>query len=238
MVVIPSVQANALNAIVFAAAALDGPTPAVSPYSVSAFPLATPAASPLSLPTVSPYSLPPPPMYMPYPLDRPVSTFDLGTPASAVEVSAVADGVRVGPAQTLVSYELAFKSVAESNKELLTSLEIMYEQTRRQGRGWYRMSILAAGIGLCIVAAAVVALVLGHVTAGIVMTVSSVIPSAVAGMFFGQSKRADDRVDAVTVQLTELREWGARLQIVQLITDPHLQNELKAEMVRNMIPAT
>jgi hypothetical protein len=207
---VPSVRANALSAIAFSAAALDAPRPLL--------PLSGAAAAP-----------------------APSLAFPVPAPARAAEIPAAATfsaapaGVSVGPARAVVSYDVAFESLAKSTGEDLASLGVSYEQTRQQGRGWYHMSVVAAGVGLCIVAVAVIALILGHVTTGIVTTVSSVLPNVVAAIFFGQSKRADDRVDAVAKELSDARAWTARVQIAESIKDTHLQDELKAEIVRKMI---
>jgi hypothetical protein len=156
-------------------------------------------------------------------------------PVESIAFSPGSDGVRVGPDRTRVSYDVAFTRIAESTAKVAAELERMHNLTREQGKGWYRASVTAAGAGMCVVAAAVIVLILGQLTTGIVTTVASLVPNALAKIFFDQSRRADDRVDVLTKQLTEYREVAALVEIAQTIEDEQLRNGLKAELVRKIL---
>jgi hypothetical protein len=156
-------------------------------------------------------------------------------PVAAIAISKATDGVRVGPDQIKVSYDVAFKGIAEKTAQVTVELERMYDLTRAQRKGWYRASVTAAGVGMCLVAAAVIVLILGQLTTGVVTTIASLVPNALASMFFVNSRAADARVDALTKRLTEYREAAALVDIAQTVSDRRLQDDLKAQIVRKML---
>ena len=86
---------------------------------------------------------------------------------------------------------------------------------------------------------AVIALVFGNVTTGLVTTASSIVPNAIAVLFFGQARRADRRLDAVRQELGKSREAYALLEIAstipRIINDSRLRNEIVAEIIRKVI---
>lgn len=155
--------------------------------------------------------------------------------ARAFPISAQARGLLVGPAQASVSYDRAFEGIAGATARVRADLEQTYGQIRRQGQGWYRLSLASAAVGCGLIAVAVWALLLNQITTGLLTTVSSVVPNAIASLLFVQARRADTRLDAVTKELTESREIYALLEITNTINDSHLQNELKAEIVRKVL---
>lgn len=163
------------------------------------------------------------------------SPAEIAQPVEAIAITSATDGLRVGPDQTRVSYDVAFNRIAESTAKVTAELERMHDLTREQGKGWYRASVFAAGAGMCVVAAAVIVLILGQLTTGIVTTVASLVPNVLASMFFVNSRRADDRVDALTKRLTESREAAALVDIAQTVADQRLQDDLKAQIVRKML---
>jgi hypothetical protein len=156
-------------------------------------------------------------------------------PMAANSIAAVRDSLRVGPDHKRVSYELAFNQIAENNARTTAELERMHDLTRAQGKGWYRASVTAAGAGMCVVAVAVIVLILGQLTTGIVTTVASIVPNVLASMFFVNSRRADERVDALTKRLTGFRQAAAMVDIAQTIENEKLRDGVKAEIVRKML---
>jgi hypothetical protein len=141
----------------------------------------------------------------------------------------------VGGDKVVISYQTAFERVVGATNFILTQLELSYKQTREQAQGWFRLSLIAAGIGFLLIAIGVIALLLGQTTAGVITTIASLIPNTAAALFFVQSKTANERVDAIQSRLTEAREVQTAVEIVETIEEPKARDKLKAEIVRKVL---
>ncbi|MBC8031849.1 MAG: hypothetical protein H7Z16_17330 [Pyrinomonadaceae bacterium] len=164
-----------------------------------------------------------------------VRTAEPADPTAEIAVSTAKDGVHVGPDETKVSYDEAFNRIAKSTAQMTAEIERMHNLTREQSKSWHRASVVAAGVGMCLVAAAVIVLLMGQLETGIATTIASLIPTALAGIFFSTSRRLDKRVDDLTKGLTEYREAAALVEIAQTIEDKPLRDGIKVEIVRKML---
>lgn len=134
-----------------------------------------------------------------------------------------------------VPLSTAFDTIAHSTASVLHQLEEIYTQTREQAQGWFRFSLIAAGIGFILIGSGVVVAVFGQVTAGLIASLSSAVPNVVAALFFLQSKAANERVDAIQKKLTEAREVHTAVEIANSIETKRERDRLKAEIVRKVI---
>lgn len=133
--------------------------------------------------------------------------------------------------EVIISYDSAFERVAGSTAFVLNQLELSYRQTREQSQGWYRFSAIAASIGFVLIAIGVVAVLFGQTAAGVITSISGVIPEAAAALFFSQGKQANGRVDTIQEKLGEARELLTALEIANTITDESARNEMKKSIV-------
>ncbi len=134
-----------------------------------------------------------------------------------------------------VPYDKAFERVTNSTNFVLKQLEPNYEQVREQAQGWYRVSLVAAGIGFILVSVGVVTVIIGQNTAGVITALTGIIPEAAAALFFVQSQKANKRIDVILAKLTEARDIQIAIGIVNSIDDLKEQDKLKAEVVRRVL---
>jgi len=134
-----------------------------------------------------------------------------------------------------IPYNVAFEKIAYSTISVLHQLEEIYTQAREQSQGWFRFSLMAAGVGFILIGIGVIAVIFGHVTAGLITSFSSAIPNVVAALFFLQSKAANERVDAIQTKLTEARKVQTAVEIANTISDRKSRDKLKAEIVRTTL---
>jgi hypothetical protein len=161
----------------------------------------------------------------------------LATPRSDfTEEATIGDDLTEG-AKVTTTYEKAYERIVVSTSFVLNQLEMGYKQAREQSQGWFRYSLVAAGLGFLLIAIGVVAAVLGQTTAGIITAVSSIVPNAAAALFFVQSRSANDRTDAIQTKLTEARELQSAVEVVNTIEDTITRNKLKSEIVRKVLRA-
>jgi len=143
--------------------------------------------------------------------------------------------IELGKATPAVPDDMAFDRVVDSAAFVLDQLELSYRQTREQAQGWFRLSLIAACVGFALLGIGVVTAIFGQTTAGIITAMSSVIPDVAAALFFRQSKAANERVDTIQAKLTEAREVQTAVEIVNTMSDPTAQDNLKAEIVRKAL---
>ena len=135
----------------------------------------------------------------------------------------------------VIGYDRAFERVVGSTTFVLNQLELSYQQTREQSQWWFRTSLIAAGIGFTLIGIGVVSVIFGQTTAGIITSVSSLIPNVAAALFFIQSKTANERVDSIQSKLSEAREIYAAVEIIETMDDLKSRDKLKAEIVRKAL---
>jgi len=159
--------------------------------------------------------------------------------APAIAISAKPHGLVVGPAEAAVSYGAALKAISAEVPRVRSELDLNYAHLRDQGRGWYRLSMASAAVGFSVITLAVIFLILGNLTIGLVTTASSIVPNAVSSLFFVQSRRAARRLDLVTQELAKSREVNGLIEMASVasqgIDDPRLRDEVKAEIVRKIL---
>jgi len=151
------------------------------------------------------------------------------------ENMSVDNNVVIGATNKVLSYDKAYERVIGSTTFVLSQLEISYTQTREQSQSWFRFSLVAAIIGFILVAAGVLAVILGQVTAGVITAISSIIPNAAAALFFAQSRTANKRVDAIQTKLAEAREFLTAVEITNTIEETKARDKLKTEIVRKAL---
>ena len=140
-----------------------------------------------------------------------------------------------GDKHVFMSYDTAFERVIGSTAFVLNQLETIYKETREQSRSWFRLSLIAAGVGFVVIGIGILAVMLGQLTAGVITAISSIVPNAAAALFFVQSKSANERVDAIQSRLTDARELQTAVEITNTIGDPKSRDRLKAEIVRKAL---
>ena len=137
-----------------------------------------------------------------------------------------------------VPYGKAFDTLAHSTTVVVHQLEKIYSETREQAQGWFRFSLIAAGVGFVLVGAGLIVVLLGQQTIGLITALSSAIPNAIAGLFFLQSKAANERVDAVQEKLSENRQIQTAIEVANTISDKKARDKLKAEIARKVMKSS
>jgi hypothetical protein len=149
--------------------------------------------------------------------------------------SGLAVGRDIAGRDVIISYDTAYDRIVGSTTSTLGQLELNYKQTREQAQSWTRISLIAAGTGFVLIGIGVVVAIFGFTTAGIITAISSIIPNAIAALFFMQSRKADARVDAITSNLTEARAIQTAFEYANTIDDPKSRDKMKAEIVRRTL---
>jgi hypothetical protein len=153
-------------------------------------------------------------------------------------VAAGETGIEIGEGahgENLIAYDTAFERVMGSTAFVLNQLELSYEQTREQAQGWFRFSLIAAGVGSALIGIGIIVLIFGQTTAGLITTISGIVPNAAAALFFVQSKTANERVDDIQKRLSAAREIQTAVEIANTIIDAEERDRQKVRIVQQAL---
>jgi len=128
--------------------------------------------------------------------------------------------------------------LGNSSDFVINQLKLNYDQAREQARSWFRVSLVASGVGFFLIGLSVISALLGSVAAGLLAAIASLIPDAAAALFFLQATVANRRVDEIQARLTRAREVQDYVQIVNTIKDQDMRDRVKAEIVRKIFRLT
>ena len=156
--------------------------------------------------------------------------------ADGKDIVATPEGVEVGKSSEgrsiVIPYDEAYDKIVNNIERVL---ELNHTQAREQAQRWFQASLIVAIVGIILVGIGVVTLMRGNTSTGIVSTISSVITEAIAALFFVQSRKANDRVDGITADLTESRKLFSLVGMVDTVTDQKSRDKLKAEFVLKVL---
>jgi GTP-binding protein EngB required for normal cell division len=130
---------------------------------------------------------------------------------------------------------IAFEKIRSSTPSAINELTKNYEQARQQAKGWYHLSLVAATAGFILVGAGIITVVFGQVRVGVITSLSGIIPNAAATLFFRQSKKADERVDATNSSLAETYKIQVAIDITNSISDCESRDKLKAQITESIL---
>ena len=137
-----------------------------------------------------------------------------------------------------VTYDPAIAQIADATNFNLRQIDLNYNQARDQAKDWSRFSMIAAVAGLVLVGAGVVALIFGQLTPGLITTLSGGVTTAVAKLFFDQSKAANKRVDDIQKQLNAAQWIQEAVRIARTIGDPQQRDKYNADILKRALSLT
>jgi hypothetical protein len=139
------------------------------------------------------------------------------------------------PRQDFIPFNVAYERIVGSTSFVTTQLALNNRITRDQSKGWYKWSLVAAILGFILFLVAIVIFILGQTTNGTVTAIAGLIPEFIAGLFYAQSRSANNRVDAIQKNLTDAHKLNTSMEIVNTIENAPERDRLKAEIVRKTL---
>jgi len=131
-----------------------------------------------------------------------------------------------------------FEGVKDYTTALLRQVETSYSEARRDARIWSVASLVAAGLGLGMVIAALVGLFLSQRELGVISGVSGVVSGAVSALFFRQWRSASSRLAIMVDDLGDLRKLDFAQYIAQTMETPTERDKAKAAVVQALLTSS
>jgi hypothetical protein len=128
----------------------------------------------------------------------------------------------------------AYTRLANAADATRSQLTHLYEESYSQAKLWSRLSMGAALVGFLVVIIGVLAAFQGYIAAGLITSISSIIPEASAALFFLQAKDANKSVEAIRLKLLDKEEIHRAIELVLTTTD-EIQNQLKEVIITRIL---
>lgn len=153
----------------------------------------------------------------------------------------VSDGQVVGrdiniqQAHSVISTEQAFERIGAAVRLNLQQLERNIEQARVESSQFFTLTLIFASIGFVVVLVGVILLFLQQTTAGIVTTVSSLIPEVTAVLFFNKDKELRKTIEAYHNHMLESQRLLTMIDVAETIRDHSECDRMKQQIIAKVL---
>lgn len=131
----------------------------------------------------------------------------------------------------VISGEQAFERIGAAARLNLNQLERNIEQARRESGQFFKLTLVFSSIGFLIVLAGVVLLFVGQVTAGIVTSVSSLVPEVTAVLFFNKDKELRKTIEAYHQHMLDSQQILTMIDVAETIKDHSERDGMKQQII-------
>jgi DNA-binding transcriptional LysR family regulator len=129
----------------------------------------------------------------------------------------------------------AFEGIQSYTTAVLRQVEVSYEEARKDARIWSVASLVAAGLGLGMIIAALVSLFLSNREVGVISGVAGVVSGAVSGLFFRQWRAASARLAVMVDDLAELRKLDFAQHVAQTMETATERDKAKSVIIEALV---
>jgi hypothetical protein len=137
--------------------------------------------------------------------------------------------LKTGAAARL-SQNQAFERIGTFARQNLKQLNDNFIQARKESNQFFKLTLVFAGLGFFVVLVGVSLLLAKQVPAGIVSTISSIIPEVTAALFFRKDKELRDRIDLYHQNIIESQKIMSMIDVAETI-----KNEKEKDLIKRQI---
>ncbi|MFN3786319.1 MAG: TRADD-N-associated membrane domain-containing protein [Thiothrix sp.] len=144
----------------------------------------------------------------------------------------------VPPDKKVLSQDQAFERIGAAIRSNLIQLEQNINQSRKESAQFFKLTLIFASLGFCVVIGSIILLLLGQVTAGVVSATTSLIPEATAVLFFQKDKELRSQIDRYHQQLLESQKILTMVDVAETVSDEQTRDKLKQEIIFRVLGVT
>jgi len=135
----------------------------------------------------------------------------------------------------VISNEQAFERIGAAVRSNLKQLEQNIEQARKESSQMFKLTLIFASVGFVVIFVGIVLLYLEQTTAGIVSTVSSIIPEVTALLFFSKDKELRDTITAYHNHMLKSQKLLTMIDVAETITNSAERDKIKQEIISKVL---
>ena len=119
--------------------------------------------------------------------------------------------------ELILSAEQAFERIGAAVRLNLEQLENNIKQARSESNQFFKLTLLFAGLGFIIIVLGVLLLIFGQATAGIVTSISSIIPEVTASLFFTKDRELRKTIHAYHQHMLDSQQILTMIDVSETI---------------------
>jgi hypothetical protein len=135
----------------------------------------------------------------------------------------------------VLSAEQAFERIGAAVRLNLEQLENNIKQARSESNQFLKLTMLFAGFGFLIILFGVLLLFYGLSTAGIVTSISSIIPEATASLFFTKDRELRKTIYSYHQHMIESQQILTMIDVAETIGNDIERDKMKQEIIYKVL---
>jgi hypothetical protein len=135
----------------------------------------------------------------------------------------------------VLSAEQAFERIGAAVRLNLEQLENNVEQARNESNQLFKLTLFFAGLGFLIIIMGVILLIFGQATAGVVTSISSIIPEVTAGLFFTKDKELRKTIQTYHQHMLESQQILTMIDVSETIGNEIERDKMKQEIIYKVL---
>jgi len=143
--------------------------------------------------------------------------------------------VEITPGKRVLSQDQAFERIGAAIRSNLIQLEQNINQLRKESEQFFRLTLIFASLGFCVVIGSVILLLFSQVTAGVVSSITSIIPEVTAFLFFQKDKELRTMIERYHQQILDSQRVLTMVDVAETVTDKQARDKLKQEIIHKVL---
>jgi hypothetical protein len=131
----------------------------------------------------------------------------------------------------IISQDQAFERIGFAVRSNLAQLEQNIAQARKESGQFFKLTLVFASLGFLVVLAGVGLLLAGQVAAGIVSSISSIIPEITAVLFFRKDKELRAAIERYHQYILDSQRILTMIDIAETVKSEGERDSLKKEII-------
>lgn len=137
--------------------------------------------------------------------------------------------------EQILSAEQAFERIGAAVRLNLEQLENNIKQARSESNQFFKLTLLFAGLGFLIIMLGVLLLIFGQATAGVVTSISSIIPEVTASLFFTKDRELRKTIHAYHQHMLESQQILTMIDVSETIGNNLERDKMKQEIIYKVL---
>ena len=134
-----------------------------------------------------------------------------------------------------LSAEQAFERINAAVRQNLQQLKENVEQAREQSKQFFKLTIGFASAGFLVVLGAVLLLLAGQVSGGIVASVASLIPEATAALFFRKDSELRKTIESYNQHILSSQQTLTMIDLSETIKNASERDRIKRDIILRVL---
>lgn len=135
----------------------------------------------------------------------------------------------------ILSENQAFERIGAGVKLNLEQLKKNVEQARAESTQFFKLTLIFSSLGFIVVLVGVGLLYFGEITAGLVSSVSGIIPELTAVLFFKKDKELRQTIESYHQHILDSQKVLTMVDVAETVSDCNERDKLKRDIIMHVL---